>query len=218
MAAPTHVQSVNARVTSTDTNALAYGSNLGTASLLVAVICSENGSATFGITDSRGHTWTQAVRAAGASGRVTEIWYVLSSTAGANTVTALASAAIVGFRLALAEFSYTGTVSLDRTSSIQNNSLTTHPCAAAGDIDTSTNVVVIAAGTSTSTNTGTKNANYTNLGAASSRSIQQYRESATALTNEDAAFTFASSTDSACAIASFTLDAVSVHRLWVGML
>lgn len=73
----------------------AFSSNNGSGNLLVAAIVSETDGATLtSLTDTRGNTWLQAStpQTVPSKGQQIGIWYVKSSIAGANTVTAVCSA------------------------------------------------------------------------------------------------------------------------------
>lgn len=86
--APAFVQANGEDAGSLSTDTLAYTSNVGAGSLLVAV--ARIGSGTDEITsmsDSRGNTWARAHKQADGAGHTQDVWYAYNSGAGANTVT-----------------------------------------------------------------------------------------------------------------------------------
>lgn len=91
----TRVQAISAhRSTSSNTQALAFGSNVVAGNVLVAFVGWNGASGTASVADSQGNTWTQATSAAG-SGATTaseQAFTAVAGSSGACTVTATTSA------------------------------------------------------------------------------------------------------------------------------
>lgn len=89
-------QTAQSQRVASGTNVIAYASNIGANSLLIATVEFEDDTATItSITDSRGNTWTPVdtiLRSGTAFGSI-QIWWATNPTGGANTVTLTPSAA-----------------------------------------------------------------------------------------------------------------------------
>lgn len=118
-----------------DGGTLAYGSNVGSGTLLAALIMIPSGTLSVnGITDSLGNTWALGVKSGVDNTRIIEIWYAACPTGGANTVTFDWTGAVNG-QVVLAEFSgFPNGVTKDQTNSLADSAAgTNHSC---GDITT----------------------------------------------------------------------------------
>jgi len=67
---------------------VAYGSNNTAHNLLIAVVRCNSDLATVTVTDTQGNYWTQLENQAATGASLSQLWYALDCSAGANTVTA----------------------------------------------------------------------------------------------------------------------------------
>lgn len=188
-----------------DGGTLAYGSNVGSGTLLLATMFMQSSSLVNGITDALGNTWTRAVNKVGTSGGAgvgigAEIWWAHCPTGGANTLTFDWSVAI-GNQVWIGEYSgFTSGATKDQTNSTENDNTATNSC---GSITTTQNEELLI-GTLSFASAFVVSSRLSGWNAltAGSRRDTQYKITSTTETT-DGAVTCNAAEDSTCCIASF---------------
>lgn len=198
MATPAYVQHKSGQA-SASSLAVAFDSNVTAGSAVIVLLTTTDANnRTYTVSDGNAYT---ALTRQGTT-RPSQIFYYLNHAGGACTVTVTGSGTS-SLRVTIVEVS--GVTAFDAESgATDTNNVTSHPCAASGALDTAADVFVIAGGGLSSTGgTLTKNANYSLLYSPDQYTMHQYRTSAGAITDDDAAWTSTTARGHCCAIASF---------------
>lgn len=189
-----------------DGGSLAFNSNVGSGTLLVAcVLLTGNGNQVNGITDSLGNTWARAVKIEGTTSGAgnnfnAAIWYASCPTGGACTITGDWAAA-ANAQVVLAEFSgFANGVTLDQTNSAENDNIAT--CSHGSITTTMAEAVAVACMVLSSSFTVSSRASGWNGLTAGSRRDSSYKILSSTETT-DGAVTFGTAEDATGCIASF---------------
>lgn len=202
MAAPTHVTFSGASGAATTTVAVTILGVTSGHSLIGGIGVTAAATPVLTITDDRSNTWVSN-DVKNTATRTAQIGHCVSAAAGDTVITATSDTS-TGFFFGVSQVNFGGTTcTLDVTGTDSNAAATTHNCATSGNIDTTTDVYVMAVGASgTSYGGGTPASGFTELFDSAGRYIQ-YESTATALTDDRAAFTSVSAVNSGCCVASF---------------
>lgn len=193
MAAPTHVQQWN----STGNGPLAIPLTGVTSGNTLALIMFQTLAATrtYTVSDSVDGAWT-AGPLANISSRYAQIFYKIASSSGSKTVTVSPNGGSTEIHVSVVEI---GASTASVSSTITASGVTSHPCAAVGEIDTLANSYILSGSVlNASGSTYTPNASCTLIreGDLTNGFLAQYRRSSGALTDERSIWTSGTARDS----------------------